>query len=181
MEVQPEGLGVAEVCEVGEHCVKCVLDEIRPVDVHAGRQVGRQEEAEGVGVLAPRQALPSGYFRQFEFNNVGLLPAFVGLSVSSVLAVTVVLSPHDFLESKQPEVDEVVDGAVLEALDVDSSFNHLACEVDSVLESKENPCIGVFIEVRLSHKCLMKVNYIAVIDIHTNLLNIRSMRTSFRL
>ena len=151
MEVQPEGLGVAEVCEVGEHCVKCVFYEVGVVDVHAGRQVGRQEEAEGVGVLAPSQPLPSGYFRQLEFNNIGLLPAFLDLNVSSVLAVTVVLSPHDFLDSKHPEVDEVVDGAILQTLDVDGSFNHLACEVNSVLESQENPCIGVFVEVGLSH------------------------------
>ena len=79
----------------------------------------------------------------------------VGLGMASVLSVTVIFCPHDFLESHNSEIDETVDRSIFQTVDMDSSLDHLSGIVDSIFEGEKNSSIWIFIEIALPHNKLI--------------------------
>ena len=66
------------------------------------------------------------------------------------------LGPHNAFLPSKAEVNKSIDRPILDAVDVDSSLNHLTSIMNSAFESYEDSGMRIFVEVGCSHFQLCK-------------------------
>ena len=72
--------------------------------------------------------------------------AWIGNSMFSML-----LGPQNALMPSKAEINKLIDRPILDAIDMNSSLNHLASIVNSIFESDKDSGMKIFVKVGCSH------------------------------